>query len=102
MIADGYTEDFVEIYREFEQDLPSILDRLQAAVAANDASGTAKLAHQAKGSAANFGLVAFSAQMAEIEQTAKLGAGVGVDGAVVRAREIFANSLAAIKAERGM
>ncbi|MGC1481226.1 MAG: Hpt domain-containing protein, partial [Chthoniobacterales bacterium] len=71
MIADGYTEDFVEIYHDFEQDLPRILGEVQAGIDATDPVATSRMAHQAKGSAANFGFIAFTTLMAEIESLAR-------------------------------
>lgn len=102
MIADGYTEDFVEIYHEFEQDLPRILTEVEAGIANEDPVAAARAAHQAKGSAANFGFVAFTALMAELETTAKGGVTVGLGDLLDRARVIFGQSLSAVKAERGI
>lgn len=102
IIADGYTEDFVEIYREFEQDLPSILAILETALAAGDATAVSRAAHQAKGSAANFGFAGFSAIMAEMEYAAKAGSLAGVGESLQRAKNIFAQSIAAVKSERGI
>jgi len=102
MIADGYTEDFVEIYRDFETDLPSILSRLESAFSAGDANGVARAAHQAKGSAANFGFVGFSSIMAQIEQSAKSGSLAGILDGLDRGRSAFYESLAALKRERGI
>jgi len=102
MIADGYTEDFVEIYHEFEHDLPSILNTLEAALAAGDPTAVSRAAHQAKGSAANFGFNGFSAIMATIEHTAKGGSINGAADALKTARETFHASIAAVKSQRGI
>ncbi len=102
MIADGYTEDFVEIYHEFELDLPSILNTLETALSVSDPIAVSRAAHQAKGSAANFGFNGFSATMATIEQTAKGGSLNGVDDALKASREIFRASIAAVKSQRGI
>lgn len=102
MIADGFTEDFVEIYREFERDLPSIISTLDAALATGDANAASRAAHQAKGSAANFGFVGFSAVMAHIEQSAKAGTLDGLVDAAHRGRHAFEESVAAVKRERGI
>ncbi|GEM_PF-398615 len=102
MIADGYTEDFVEIYHEFELDLPSILNTLEAALSAGDPVAVFRAAHQAKGSAANFGLKGFSGIMASIEHGAKGGSIDGAADALKAARETFHASIAAVKSERGI
>jgi HPt (histidine-containing phosphotransfer) domain-containing protein len=102
MIADGYAPDFVEIYREFEVDLPRILAETRDALAAGDAIRTSRAAHQAKGSAANFGFVDFSRVMAKIELEAKAGSLAGLDGQLEIATGFFQQSLAAVKAARGI
>lgn len=101
MIADGFTDDFLEIYREFETDLPRILDTVKSAAQAGDASAMARAAHQAKGSAANFGLVAFSKLMATVESVGKSGTVEGGLQMTEDARKIFRESLIQIRAERG-
>lgn len=102
MIADGYTPDFVEIYREFEIDLPRILSEVKTALVAGDTVRTSRAAHQAKGSAANFGFLDFSGTMARIEQEAKAGSIAGLDSQLETATQLFHQSLAAVKAERGI
>lgn len=102
MIADGYTPDFVEIYREFEADLPRILSELRAALAAGEAVRASRAAHQAKGSAANFGFTEFSAVMARIEHQAKAGSLAGLAEELVKGEGLFQQSLAAVRAARGI
>jgi len=102
MIADGYPPDFVEIYRVFELDFPSILVKLDSALAAGDAVAASRAAHQAKGSAANFGFIEFSSGMAQIEQSAKLGALAGLAEAAKHGRQVFEQSMALVKRERGV
>ncbi len=102
MIADGFTPDFVEIYREFEVDLPRILREATAACAADDANLLARSAHQAKGSAANFGFTGFSATMARIETEAKAGRVAGLDAELARADRLFRESIELVKSQRGM
>ncbi len=102
MIADGYTEDFVEIYRDFEQDLPRILDEVQAGIDAADANAASRAAHQAKGSAANFGFIGFTSLMAKIESDARDGSVAGAGELLDRARVVFGQSLGLVKAERDM
>jgi HPt (histidine-containing phosphotransfer) domain-containing protein len=102
MIADGYTPDFVEIYREFEEDLPRILSETKAALADGDAIRTARAAHQAKGSAANFGFFGFSSVMARIETQAKSGNLAGLEGELESAERLFLESVALVKSQRDM
>lgn len=102
MIADGFTPDFVEIYREFEIDLPRILREASAALAAGDLGKLARSAHQAKGSAANFGFAGFSGVMARIETQAKTGAATGLGAELQTAERLFVESLAQVKSERGI
>jgi HPt (histidine-containing phosphotransfer) domain-containing protein len=102
MIADGYTPDFVEIYREFEVDLPRILGEAKASIAAGDAARAARAAHQAKGSAANFGFTGFSAMMARVETRAKSGEVAGLSEDVQTAERLFFESVALVKGERPM
>ena len=102
MIADGFTPDFVEIYREFEVDLPRILGEAEKAFAAGDAVAVARAAHQAKGSAANFGFFGFSETMSRIETQAKSGSVAGLDAELAVAHRLFASSLEQVKRERGM
>jgi len=102
MIADGFTPDFVEIYREFEADLPRILGEAKSAMADGDAPRAARAAHQAKGSAANFGFFGFSGVMSRIEAQAKGGSLDGLDGELETARRLFGESLALVKSQRGI
>jgi two-component system sensor histidine kinase TorS len=102
MIADGFTPDFVEIYREFEADLPRILSDASAALAAGDAGQVARLAHQAKGSAANFGFTGFSAVMSHVETQAKAGITSGLDLQLQAASQLFDASVGMVKSERGV
>jgi HPt (histidine-containing phosphotransfer) domain-containing protein len=102
MIADGFTPDFVEIYREFEVDLPRILGEAKSAMEAGDATRASRAAHQAKGSAANFGFFGFSGVMARIETQAKGGSLDGLDGEIEMAERLFGESLALVKTQRGI
>lgn len=102
MIADGYTEDFVEIYHDFEQDLPRILGEVQAGIDANETEVTSRAAHQAKGSAANFGFIGFTTLMAELESNARDGSLAGAGEVLDRARVNFSQAIALVKAERGI
>lgn len=102
MIADGYTPDFVEIYREFEVDLPRILGEIRTGLESDDALAVARAAHQAKGSSANFGFNGFSSLMAGIEAEAKAGDLSGLPAKLEAAARLFEESVAIVKAERGV
>lgn len=102
MIADGYAEDFVEIYREFEKDLPRIVGEVRRGLDAGDAAQAAHAAHQAKGSAANFGFFGFSSVMGTIEDASRIGNLTGLDAELVKAEGLFQESLALVKRERNI
>jgi HPt (histidine-containing phosphotransfer) domain-containing protein len=72
-IADGWPEDFVEIYDGFVADSPNDLNALAEAIQAGDIPRVASLAHRAKGSAANFGFQGVSLAAGEIESLARSG-----------------------------
>ena len=73
MIADGYTEDFVEIYREFLAEVPLVLEEISQAIVSTDATLVARKAHQLKGASANFGFLEVSTLAATLEQEGKAG-----------------------------
>lgn len=73
MIADGFAPDFVEIYREYLAETPVLLNELRQKIRENDSSQAAKVAHQIKGSSANFGFTGVSQPIAELEAEAKGG-----------------------------
>jgi len=71
MMADGYTPDFVEIYREFLDQTPDLLKVLEQRLLEGDARGVRDAAHKIKGSSANFGFVGVSDPMSRIELRVK-------------------------------
>jgi HPt (histidine-containing phosphotransfer) domain-containing protein len=103
MMADGYTPDFVEIYREFLDQTPELLDVLEKHFLQDDVEQTREAAHKAKGSAANFGFVGVSVPMSRLELQAKEAG--NLDGArkwVQEARENFERSKTEIHEKRGI
>ncbi len=68
------------------------LARPKKALVAGDAVAVARAAHQAKGSAANFGFFGFSETTARIETQAKAGALAGIDAELALSRRLFADS----------
>ena len=85
MIADGFTPDFVEIYREYLTEIPLLFIELRNKIRANDANQVAWTAHQIKGSSANFGFIGVNQPAAKFEPEAENGFALAVsDG---RARQ---------------
>jgi HPt (histidine-containing phosphotransfer) domain-containing protein len=99
-IADGWQDEFLEIYREFLVEMPADLRRLGAAVAASDAAAVAKLAHRVKGSAANFGFEGVRRAMTSIEEDAKNGALDRAADLLAGAEQAFALGRAGIDSTR--
>ncbi len=91
MISEGFSADFMEIYVEFEAEIPVLLNDLRVAVTEGDAERAARVAHQLKGAAANFGFVGVSGPMTTLEAAAK-------DGALDRAEEWIAAADAGYRA----
>ncbi len=102
MIADGYTPEFLEILREFATELPALIDALSAAGEANDLAEVARVAHQIKGSAANFGFRAVSAMAASIETAAKAGTWDEFPARSAEATALWNASLAELRAQPGV
>jgi len=103
MMADGYTPDFVEIYREFLEQTPGLFTRLENHLAAGDLHGAKDAAHKIKGSAANFGFLGVSAPMARLEHQIKEAE--ILDGGPIwlrEARENFERSQAEVREKRGI
>lgn len=102
MIADGYTPDFVEIFREFAGEIPGLFATLDGLCQANDIAKAARVAHQIKGSSANFGFVGVSVPMAAVESAAKAGSLEGFSERLGQARNNFERARAALLATRGI
>ena len=102
MIADGFTPDFVEIYQEYIAEIPQLLSDLGQKIVATDTVNAAKLAHQVKGSSANFGFVGVSHPIAQIEQDAKAGSLASAQLLLAQAQSGFRQAVAEVKAKRGV
>lgn len=100
MIADGYTPDFLDIFREFAAEMPRLIGALEEASA--DPAAVARVAHQLKGSAANFGFQALSKAAAVIEATAKAGSLDHFPERLAAARTVLDASMAECQAKRGL
>lgn len=102
MIADGYTPEFVEIFREFAGEIPGLFNTLDGHYKANDTAKAARVAHQIKGSSANFGFVGVSAPMAAVETAAKEGSLEGAPARLDQARANFERARAELLETRGV
>ncbi|CAN5409926.1 hypothetical protein BH09VER1_BH09VER1_09980 [soil metagenome] len=102
MIADGFTPDFMEIYQEYVAEIPVLLNDLRQKINAGDALQVSKVAHQLKGSAANFGYIGVSRPMAELEQEAKAGSLAQAASYYTAAELGFSQALAEVNTRRGV
>lgn len=102
MIADGFTPDFVEIYQEYIAEIPSLFSELRNKINSGDALQTSKVAHQLKGSSANFGYIGVSRPMAELEQEAKGGSLARAAELLGSAEQGFSLAVAEVKVQRGV
>lgn len=102
MIADGFTPDFVEIYHEYLAEIPGLFASLREKISQDDASQVSRVAHQIKGSSANFGFIGVSQPVASIEMEAKAGSLSGAPGLLFQAETAFTAAAAEVKARRGV
>lgn len=102
MITDGFAPDFVEIYHEYLAEFPGLLTQLREAVQACDATTSARLAHQIKGSSANFGFVGTSRPAANLEQEAKQDSLTNAETLIDEAEAGFHAAVAEVKSRAGV
>jgi HPt (histidine-containing phosphotransfer) domain-containing protein len=103
MMADGYTPEFVEIYRDFLNQTPELLLTLERHLIECDLNGAREAAHKIKGSSANFGFLGVSAPMFLIEVRAKEeGTLEGAAERLSEARQNFERARAEIHEKRGI
>lgn len=102
MIADGYTPDFVDILREFVAEMPGLLSDLASQRTAGDLEKAGRIAHQIKGSAANFGFTATSQAAAAIEHAAKAGSWGDFDADFEKARSSWETALVELRDKRNV
>ena len=100
MIADGFTPDFVEIYEEFLQETPGLFLQLRHLLTANDPLAASKIAHQIKGSCANFGFIGVSQPMAKLEIDGKAGTLQSAPEWLREAENAFQQAALEVKAKR--
>ena len=101
MIADGFTPDFVEIYHEYLAEIPGLFASLREKLTQNDSGLAAKVAHQIKGSSANFGFTGVSQPVANIEMEARNGSLANAQNWLFQAENAFAAATAEVKSRRG-
>lgn len=101
MIRESFSEEFASVYAEFLAEIPSLLASLHGTVGAGDAQGASRLAHQIKGTAANFGFSGVSGAMAALEIEAKKGSLEGAPARVAEAQAAFARAVEEVKSSRG-
>lgn len=102
MIADGFTPDFVEIYHEYLAEMPGLLASLREKISQNDAAQAARVAHQIKGSSANFGFIGVSQPVANLEMEAKGGSLEKAAGYLFQAETGFSAATAEVKTRRNV
>ena len=102
MIGDDFSPEFREIYEEFLKETPELLLQLRHSVAASDATASGKLAHQIKGSAANFGFIGVSHPMARLEVEAKAGSVEGAHTWLAEAENAFQQAALEAREKRGL
>lgn len=100
MISDGFSPEFMEIFREFAAEVPALLNDLERAKEDGDLDAVRRVAHQIKGSAANFGFVGLSRQAAAVEATAKTGSWNGIPEGLVAAQAAYSAALEALKQQK--
>lgn len=82
-ITDNGAPDFMDIYQDFLGATPDLFAGLKEAIESGDEKRLIAVAHQLKGSAANFGFVGVSECAAQIESDGK-------NGQFTAASELFA------------
>jgi len=102
MIADGFAPEFVEIYQEYLAEIPVLLSNLRQKIQENDAAQSARIAHQIKGSSANFGFIGISQPIASLEQEAKSGSLASAPSLLSQAENGFALAVAEVKSKQGV
>jgi HPt (histidine-containing phosphotransfer) domain-containing protein len=102
MIADGYPPEFIDIFREFAAEIPGLLESLAEAHRCGDSQLARRIAHQVKGSAANFGFSGLSTSAAVIETLAKTGSFDRFDSLLSQARSDFDDAMNEVREKRGV
>ena len=103
MMADGYTPDFIEIYRDFIDQTPVLFTALEQHLLEGNVNAARDAAHKVKGSSANFGFVGVSTPMSRLELQAKeTGSLDGAPDHLLEARENFEQSKTEVHEKRGI
>lgn len=101
MIAYGYTPEFFAIFDMFLAQVPSLLLSAEEAAHYGDMARLGYLAHQIKGTAANFGFDAVRHPMATLERACSQGNAAESAALIAEARVGFHTALAEFRAQRG-
>ena len=102
VIAFDYAPEFVDIYREFADGVPGMIDALEAAAAEGSLDAIVKAAHKIKGSALNFGFAALGGIAAATESDARDGRAPGdVPGLVAALRDAFSRATEEVRQKKG-
>lgn len=101
MLADTFGEEFVMIYGEFLIEIPRLFEAWTAALANGDAVAVAKIAHQAKGAAANFGFAGLASVSNTAEMEGKAGSLEQAPALLEMAGVVFEKSAAEIRETKG-
>lgn len=99
IVGDG-SDGMTELFHEFVADVNEKLERMNGGVTAENAQSVAWDAHQMKGSAGSFGLLAFSHCASDLEQQAKQGDFASASSSVAKMPGLFKESVEKIGAER--
>ena len=102
MIADGFTPDFVEIYREYLAEIPILFNDLRTKIQAGDAAMASRIAHQIKGSSANFGFTGVSQPVASLEMEAKEGSLAQAGLYLSQSEEGFRQAVEEVRSRHGV
>ncbi len=102
MIADGFEPEFVEIYHEFLAEMPGLFASMREKMAANDALQVSRVAHQIKGSAANFGFIGISQPFSALEQESKGGSIANAATYLAQGEAALQGATAEVKSQRGV
>lgn len=102
MIGDDFPPEFREIYDEFLKEIPELLFQLRHHVTAGDPGNASKVAHQIKGSSANFGFIGVSQPMSRLELETKGGSLESAQTWLAEAESAFQQAAVEVKEKRGL
>jgi HPt (histidine-containing phosphotransfer) domain-containing protein len=101
MLADTFGEEFVMIYGEFLVEIPRLFESWTEAFSGGDPVAVAKIAHQAKGAAANFGFAGLASVSNTAEMEAKAGSLEQASALLQMAVSVFEKTSAEVREKKG-